>query len=105
MGWVVWAPFAHTLRRAEVFTGTAESGADVRGMARQWVGLAGGGCGEPQALPSGCPSLLTVAKPAEHLEWAAVSRTGTGGEGCGGLRNSICNSRPCMGLSERCIAF
>lgn len=102
---MVWAPFPQTLRRIEVLTGMVESGADVRGMARQWVDLAGDGCGEPQALPSGCPCLLTVAEPAEHLEWAAVSRTGAGGEGCSGLRNSICNSRPRVGLSGRCIAF
>lgn len=72
-------------------------------MAR-WVGLAGVGLGATGSAQRH-PCLLSVAKPAEQPGWTAGSRTGIGGEGCGGLRNSICNSRPCLGLSKRCIAF
>lgn len=36
-------------------------------------------CPEPQALPRGCPSLLTLAKRAEHLGKVTLSRTGITG--------------------------
>lgn len=54
-GGVVWAPFAQTFRKAEVFTGTMEQERDVRRTARQMGGLSrrwvSGATGSAQQVP------------------------------------------------------
>lgn len=83
-------------RRAQVLTGTKEQEQDVKWAA--WQGV-----GDRNPVGAHVSSLgLNPLNPRDG-RWGAGQVTW--GKGCDGFRNIICNSRPCMGLSKRYIAF